>query len=87
MAYDPTLSREQTIIATETVAIEDAGLRYEVDFLTVRNSPFNINNGAREINHHVEAYRLKANGERGLRLKGINKRLREVAQAARAVAA
>lgn len=87
MAFNPNLSRETTVISTQTVAVEDAGFRYEVDFITFRNSDFNINNGGKEIQNGIAVFRLKANGERGLRLKNINKRIVEVAKAAREVAA
>ena len=77
------LSREITLLSVETVTVEDSGFKYEVDFRTKRNSDYNISNGAKEITHDAVAFRLKADGSRGLQLKGLNKRIGEIAHAAR----
>ena len=77
------LSKEIKIIETETVQVQDAGFTYEVDFLTYQNSEYNVSNGGKKITYGAVAFRLKSNGERGLQLKGLNKRISEIAQAAR----
>lgn len=69
--------------ARQTVKITDNGMNYEIDFVTYNNDPKNIANGANAIINSVEAYKLRADGSRGLRLKGANKRLCEVARKAR----
>ena len=67
-----------TEISRETVSITDLGLRYEIDFVRWRNTPKNIANGANEYLDYKEVYKIRQDGSRGVRLKGINKRINEV---------
>jgi len=77
------LSKEIKIIETETVQVVDNGFTYEVDFLTYQNSEYNVANGGKKITYGAVAFRLKTNGQRGLQLKGLNKRISDIANLAR----
>jgi hypothetical protein len=64
-----------TEISRETVKISDNGMDYEIDFVTKHNSARNISNGGDAILYGVEGFRLRRDGKRDLRLKGLNTRL------------